>query len=74
MSNSGNVDPGEEKDVRHAGSSTDQHVSGNAETGTFTTDQAPTADTPAHGSSNAGINKVGGNRVEDIEEPDTYAT
>ncbi len=55
MSNSGNVDPGEEKDIPGAGSSTDQHVSGAAETGTFTTDQAPTGDTPAHGSSDTGI-------------------
>jgi hypothetical protein len=56
MSNSGNVDPGVEKDVPNAGASTDQHVSGTAETGTFTTDRAPTADTPADGSTNAGIN------------------
>jgi len=55
MSNSGNVDPGVEKDVPNAGASTDQHVSGTAETGTFTTDQAPTGDTPAHGSTNVGI-------------------
>jgi hypothetical protein len=55
MSNSGNVDPGEEKDIPGAGSSTDQHVSGAAETGTVTTDQAPTGDTPAHGSSDTEI-------------------
>jgi hypothetical protein len=59
MSNSGNVDPGEEKDVPGAGSSTDQHISGAAETGTFTTDEAPTGDTPAHGRSDDGITSVG---------------
>jgi hypothetical protein len=64
MSNSGNVDPGAQKDVSMAGSSTDQHVSGAAETGTFTTDQAPTDDTPSHGSSNAGINATRANRTE----------
>jgi hypothetical protein len=59
MSNSGNVDPGVEKDVPGAGSGTDQHVSGAAETGTFITDQAPTADTPAHGRTDAGITSTG---------------
>ena len=39
-----------------AGSSSDQNVTGEPETGTFQTDTAPTADTPAHGSSNAGLN------------------
>ena len=34
------------------------------ETGEFLTDQAPTAGTPAHGSSNAGINEDGGNRPD----------
>jgi hypothetical protein len=47
----------------NAGSSTDQHVTGAPETGTFTTDKAPTADTPVHGSSNAGINVTRANRV-----------
>ncbi|MEU4221889.1 hypothetical protein [Actinoplanes sp. NPDC026623] len=56
MSNSGNPDAGAEKIETNAGSSTDQYVSGAAETGTFLTDQAPAADTPVHGSSNAGIN------------------
>lgn len=67
MSNSGNVDPGVAKDARNAGASTDQHVSGTAETGTFTTDQAPTGDTPAHGSSNAGINA---NQVDTAAGPE----
>jgi hypothetical protein len=39
----------------NAGSSTDQHVTGEPETGTFQTDKAPAADTPVHGSSNAGL-------------------
>jgi hypothetical protein len=33
----------------------DQHVSGAAETGTFTTDQAPTGDTPSHHGSDTEI-------------------
>jgi hypothetical protein len=45
----------------NAGSSSDQHIAGAAETGTFITDEAPTADTPVHGSSNAGFNAVGAN-------------
>jgi hypothetical protein len=56
MSNSGNTDAGTEEIVANGGSSTDQYVSGVAETGTFLTDQAPAADTPVHGSSNVGIN------------------
>ena len=39
-----------------AGNSTDQHITGAAETGDFVTDEAPTADTPAHGSTTAGLN------------------
>jgi hypothetical protein len=64
MSNSGNVDPGEEKVVANAGSETDQYVSGTAETGDFITDKPPAADTPSHGSSNAGVNETGANRVD----------
>lgn len=45
-----------------AGSSTDQHATDHEETGTPITDKAPTTGTPAHGSSNAGINAVKGNR------------
>jgi hypothetical protein len=55
------------------GGSTDQHITGSEETGTFLTDEAPTADTPAHGSSNAGINATGANRPEntgDVGEND----
>jgi hypothetical protein len=40
----------------NAGSSTDQHITGAPETGTFTVDEAPAGDTPSHGSSNAGLN------------------
>jgi hypothetical protein len=71
MSNSGNVDPGEAKDVPLAGASTDQHVSGGAETGTFTTDRAPTGDTPADGSTNAGINATRANRVGTAADEET---
>ncbi|MFI1992059.1 hypothetical protein [Actinoplanes sp. NPDC020271] len=47
---------------RESGAGTDQHVSGPDETGTFPTDEEPAADTPAHGSSNAGINQSHANR------------
>ncbi|WP_250008022.1 hypothetical protein [Actinoplanes sp. M2I2] len=47
-----------------AGSETDQHVTGGPETGEFTTDTPPSADTPASGSSNAGINELRANRDE----------
>ncbi|GIE46813.1 hypothetical protein Ani05nite_03470 [Amorphoplanes nipponensis] len=52
-----------------AGSSTDQHVTGAPETGEFITDQAPTATTPAHGSSNSGVNATGANR-QDADAPE----
>ena len=50
-----------------AGGSTDQHISGLEEEGTFLTDEPPTSKTPANGSSNRGINKLHANR-EDVEE------
>jgi len=50
--------------VTDAGSSTDQQVSGYEETGSFLTDEAPTPTTPAHGSSNAGVNETGANRPD----------
>lgn len=57
----------------NAGSSTDQNVTGSPETGEFTTDQRPTADTPSSGSSNEGINQRRANRTEgepeDAPEP-----
>lgn len=43
---------------KDAGSSTDQHVTGAEETETSPVDTEPGADTPAHGSSNAGINVI----------------
>jgi hypothetical protein len=51
-----------------AGPSTAQHITGAPETGTFTTDLPPSGNTPADGSSNAGINANGGNRVEGDDE------
>jgi hypothetical protein len=54
----------EDDGTTDAGSSTDQHVTGQPETGTFLTDQAPTATTPSHGSGNAGVNELGGNHVD----------
>ncbi|MEU8230592.1 hypothetical protein AB0C12_13440 [Actinoplanes sp. NPDC048967] len=45
--------------------STDQHITGGPETGDFITDQAPTPTTPAHGSSNSGINKTGANKPDE---------
>jgi hypothetical protein len=46
-----------------AGSSTDQHVTGSEETGTFIVDQPPVPTTPADGSSNKGINDTKANRA-----------
>lgn len=51
-----------------AGSSTDQHVTGDPETGEFNTDKAPSSRTPSHGSSNAGINDNGANHSEVMDE------
>ncbi len=59
---------GEDGFTAGAGSSADQHVTGHEETGTFLTDEAPTADTQAHGSSNAVFNAAGGNRVDDATD------
>ena len=64
MSSNAQPNAGEDDVIVDAGSSTDQHVTGAEETGTFITDQAPTGGTPAHGSSNAVFNKAGGNRVD----------
>ena len=57
-----------EKQTQPAGSSTDQHVTGSSDAGTFITDEAPDAGTPAHGSSNAGVNATGGNRPDAEDE------
>ncbi|AGZ42944.1 hypothetical protein [Actinoplanes friuliensis] len=56
----------DDKVVRNAGSSADQHITGSPETGSFTTDEKPTGDTPSHGSSNAGINETRANRPENM--------
>jgi hypothetical protein len=64
MSSSPTAGAGEDDIARGAGNNTDQHVTGPEETGTFLTDKAPTADTPAHGSSDAGVNATGANRTD----------
>nr|WP_296073497.1 hypothetical protein [uncultured Actinoplanes sp.] len=46
------------------GSSTEQHITGSEEDGSFITDEPPTATTPAHGSSNSGVNERRANRQE----------
>ncbi|WP_067502970.1 hypothetical protein [Actinoplanes sp. TFC3] len=64
MSTSAHPGAGEPDFTPGAGASTDQQVTGTSETGTFTTDEAPTADTPADGSTNAGINQTRANRPD----------
>jgi hypothetical protein len=51
------------RDQENAGPSTDQHVTGSEETGQSLVDQPPTSTTPAHGSSNKGINDTKANRA-----------
>jgi hypothetical protein len=68
MSSSADVGAGKDDFPAGAGSSTEQHVTGAEETGTFITDQAPTADTPADGSTNAGINAAEGTRRQGTDE------
>jgi hypothetical protein len=63
----------DEKLIRDAGASTDQHVTGVGETGEFTTDKAPTGDTPPSGS-NAGVNAVHANRTDSDPEADADVT
>jgi hypothetical protein len=53
-----------------AGSSTDQHISGLEEEGTFITDEPPTSTTPANGSNNRGVNKLQANREDGEEDLD----
>ncbi|GIE88348.1 hypothetical protein [Actinoplanes regularis] len=53
-----------------AGASTDQHISGFEEEGTFQTDEPPTSTTPASGSSNAGINRLHANRGAPGDDPE----
>jgi hypothetical protein len=59
----------ENKHVVNA-ASTDQHITGEPETGEFTTDRAPTSGTPAHGSSNVGVNTTDANRPGAMDEAD----
>ena len=68
QANARDDDANENETAANAGSLADQHITGAAETGTFTTDEAPTADTPAHGSSNVGVNATGANRPGDAGE------
>ncbi len=68
MSSSSQANAGDKDFAANAGSSADQHVTGGEETGTFTTDQAPTGNTPAHGSSNAIFNEVGANRPDSTDD------
>ncbi|GIF13581.1 hypothetical protein [Actinoplanes teichomyceticus] len=56
------------------GAGTDQHPRGFAERGTFTTDEPPAADTPADGSSNAGINARRANRPGADDDPQAMPT
>ncbi|AGL19651.1 hypothetical protein L083_6141 [Actinoplanes sp. N902-109] len=42
-------------------------MTGSSEQGTFLTGEAPTADTPADGSTNAGINATRANRVTETD-------
>jgi hypothetical protein len=67
MTSSEHTGAGEDDSAAGFGSSTEQHITGSAETGTFITDEPPTGDTPAHGSNNAGINATGANRVQEAD-------
>jgi hypothetical protein len=64
MARNARTGSGDDEILADAGASTDQHVTGGPETGTFITDQEPTADTPADGSTNAGINATKANRPD----------
>jgi hypothetical protein len=71
MTSSAPPGSGQDDATSIAGRKTGQHVSGAAEPGTFVTDDPPTADTPAHGSTNAGINKLGANRPDPDDDDAT---
>jgi hypothetical protein len=58
MSSTARTGNGDDDSAVGIGSSTEQHITGLPETGTFSADQAPTGDTPVHGSSNAGQNSA----------------
>jgi hypothetical protein len=68
MTSSADEGAGRENFPAGVGGSTEQHITGSDETGTFTTDKAPTADTPADGSTNAGINSTGANRPDGADD------
>ena len=53
-----NPEEGEHETV-DAGSSTDQHITGDPETAGSPVDEEPTGGTPSHGSSNAVFNATG---------------
>jgi hypothetical protein len=55
--------------VENAGAGTDQHVTGHPERGESLVDQPPVSTTPAHGSSNKGVNTTRANRVDRSAEP-----
>jgi hypothetical protein len=64
----------EQERVENAGAGTDQYPDNTPETGDFITDRAPRADTPASGSSNAGVNATHANRTDDDPESDADVT
>jgi hypothetical protein len=68
MTSSAPPGSGQDDATSIAGRKTGQHVSRAAEPGTFITDEPPTADTPAHGSTNAGINELGANRTDPADD------
>jgi hypothetical protein len=68
MTSSAPAGSGQDDATSIAGRKTGQHVSGAAEPGTFITDEPPTGDTPAHGSTNAGINELGANRPGALDD------
>jgi hypothetical protein len=70
MTSSAQAGAGEDDVTVDAGNSTDVHVTGTPETSTFVTDEPPTADTPADGSSNAGVNETGANRPDSTDAID----
>jgi hypothetical protein len=69
MSSDAHSDTPHAETTPNAGSLGDQHVTGMDETGEFATGDEATGRTPAHGSSNAGVNQTGANRPDaTIEE------
>ncbi len=68
MSSSAQSDADRDDATVDSGSSTDQHVTGHPETGTFTVDEPPTGGTPAHGSSNKVFNEADGNNADRTDD------